>query len=331
MDLRLLLFYFLFLPSALGHFPSSVSHDVSCLLEFKKGILSDPSGLVISSWTPPQPPESNHSGAAAPACPSSWNGVSCDASGADVVSVFLDGLGLRGEIKFATLAGMRSLRELSLSGNFLTGRLVPALGSLASLHRLDLSGNLFYGPIPGRIAELWSLVHLNLSCNDFSGDFPTGFQNLLGLKELDLRSNGLRGHIGLVLSHMRNVEYLDLSGNEFYGGLLMESRNLSSLANAVKYANLSSNKLSGSFFSSDSLRLFRNLEVLDVGYNQLSGELPSFDSLRNLKTLRAGKNQLSGLIPEELFRSTMSLTELDLSGNRFTGKYVTFCIPLHMI
>ncbi|XP_026665861.2 probable inactive receptor kinase At5g10020 [Phoenix dactylifera] len=319
MYLRLLLFYSLLLPSALGHIPSSFSHDVRCLLEFKKGIVSDPSGLVLSSWTPPRPPESNYSGASAPACPSSWHGVSCDASGTAVTAVSLDDLGLGGEIKFAALAGMRLLGDLSLSGNFLTGRLVPALGSLSSLQRLDLSGNLFYGPISGRIAELWNLQHLNLSCNAFSGVFPTGFQNLPGLKELDLRSNGLSGHIGSVLSEMRNVEYLDLSGNEFYGGLLMESGNLSSLANAVKYANLSSNKLNGSFFSSDSLRLFRNLEVLDVGNNQLSGELPSFDSLRNLKTLRAGRNQLSGLIPEELFGSTMPLTELDLSGNRFTG------------
>lgn len=111
----------------------------------------------------------------------------------------------------------------------------------------------------------------------------------------------------------------------------MESGNLSNLANAVKYANLSSNKLYGSFFSSDSLRLFRKLEVLDVGNNQLSGELPLFGSLRNLKTLRVGKNQLSGLIPEELFGSAMSLTELDLSGNRFTGSYVTFCIQLNMM
>lgn len=294
------------------------SSDTLSLLEFKKGIAGDPTGVVSNTWNP----VAWGSATAADSCPRSWHGVSCDDSGA-VVSVSLGGLGLSGELKFNTIAGMRSLRNLSLSGNFFTGRLVPAIGGMSSLQYLDLSGNSFYGPVPGKIANLWALVHLNLSGNSFKGGFPVGMQNLQQLKVLDLRSNVLWGDVGAMISELRNVEHVDLSSNVFYGGLFMDSSRLSSLANTVKYMNLSYNRLSGRFFSNDSMSLFRNLIVLDLGQNMLTGELPSFGSMSNLKVLSAANNLLYGPISEDLFGDTMQLEELDLSGNGITGRIVT--------
>jgi Leucine-rich repeat (LRR) protein len=140
------------------------------------------------------------------------------------------------------------------------------------------------------------------------------------LKELDLHGNQLRGDIAVLLSELRNVEYVDLSYNRFYGGISISLENISSLANTVHHFNLSHNKLNGGFFKRESIELFRNLEVLDFGDNQISGELsPSLGSLPNLRVLRLGSNQLFGLIPEELLESSV-LEELDLSGNGFTGK-----------
>ncbi|MQM17950.1 hypothetical protein Taro_050932 [Colocasia esculenta] len=310
MALRSLLFFSFLLLPALGQQPGG-SDDLRSLLEFKKGFHDDPSGLVLASWNP--------ASTAGGGCPSSWHGVACDGNGA-VVGVALDGLGLNGNLKFATLLGMRSLRNLSLSGNNFTGRLVPAIGAMTSLQHLDLSGNRFYGPIPERITELWGLVYLNLSYNGFSGVFPSGLWKLQQLRVLDLRSNALRGDVGALLSELRNVEHLDLSYNEFYGGLSMGLANLSSLAITAKHVNLSSNKLSGVFFTGESLQLFKNLEILDVGDNQLTGELSSFEALTNLRVLHAGKNQLYGSLPLDLVGSSMALVELDLSGNGFTGK-----------
>lgn len=166
--------------------------------------------------------------------------------------------------------------------------------------------------------DLWGLNYLNLSVNKFDGWFPSGIQNLQQLKALDLRRNQLRGDIAVMLSELRNVESVDLSYNSFYGGISMSLENISSLANTVQYLNLSHNKLNGGFFKSESIGLFRNLKVLDLGDNQISGELPSLGSLPNLRVLRLGNNQLSGLIPEELLESSV-LEELDLSGNGFTG------------
>ncbi|XP_038881425.1 probable inactive receptor kinase At5g10020 [Benincasa hispida] len=290
---------------------SASDSELNCLLEFKKGIQTDPHNSVKRKWDLAL--VSNSDG-----CPSSWTGVYCDENG-NVSAIVLDRLGLGGELKFQTLIGLKSLKNLSLSGNDFTGRLVPTLGTLSSLQHLDLSSNRFYGPIPERINDLYNLNYLNFSVNDFNGGFPVGRLNLNQLKVLDLHSNRLYGNIGLLVSQLRNVEYVDLSHNEFYGGVSIGSDNVSSLANTLKSFNLSYNRLNGGFFDVDSLMLFRNLVVLDMGHNQIIGELPSFGSLPNLRILRLGNNLLSGLVPGELLNRSLQLEELDLSGNAFTG------------
>lgn len=122
---------------------------------------------------------------------------------------------------------------------------------------------------------------MNLSCNNFTGRFPDVIQDLQQLKVLDFHSNGLSGDIGELFAGIRNVEYLDLSYNMFYGTVDLDLENVSSLAKILKYLNLSHNKLSGGFFGNEIVQLFRNLQVLDLGGNLVSGELPSFGSLVN--------------------------------------------------
>ena len=291
------------------------SGDQRVLLEFKKGIEVDPLGKVRNSW--------NRSGADQEKCPAGWYGVVCDESGSSVVAIVLDRLQLGGELKFNTLVGLKMLKNLSLAGNLFTGRLVPVMGTMSSLQVLDLSGNRFYGPIPARISHLWNLNYLNLSNNNLKGGFPDGFRNLQQLRTLDLHSNEIFGDIGTLLPELRNVEYVDLSHNRFYGGISAGKEKVSSLANTVHYVNFSYNNLSGGFFDDESIVLFRSLQILDLGDNQISGELPSFGSLPNLQVLNLRNNQLFGSIPEELLESSMPLTELDLSGNGFTGKLLT--------
>ncbi|KAL2514442.1 putative inactive receptor kinase [Forsythia ovata] len=172
---------------------------------------------------------------------------SCDPATSAVIAIALDRLGLVGELKFTTLVLLMYLQNLTLSGNSLTGRLVPAVGLITSLLVIDLSGNQFYGPIPAQLNNLWALHYLNLSNNNFSGWFPPGIRNLQQLKALDLHSNQLQGDLQEFISELRNVEHLDLSGNTFYGSMEMSPENVSSLANTVQYVNLSGNGLGAGF------------------------------------------------------------------------------------
>ncbi|KAG5529331.1 hypothetical protein RHGRI_029888 [Rhododendron griersonianum] len=301
MPLTLLLFLLSLLPPS-----SAQTTELQSLLEFKKGIQADPLGKVLSSWDPSAPD------------PTSFYGVVCDQAG-NVTAIALDGLGLVGDLKFTTLTGLQMLANLSLAGNELTGRLVPGIGQLTALQYLDLSANQFYGPVPARINDLWGLDYLNLSSNNFTGGYPSGIRNLQQLKVLDLHSNGLWGDIQDFFLELQNVDHVDLSFNMFSGSLSMNVTNISSLANTVSYVNLSHNELGGGFFTDEAISLFRNLRVLDLGGNQLTGQLPSFGSLPNLQVLRLGNNQLFGSIPEELLETSIPLQELDLSGNGFSG------------
>ncbi|KAM5577430.1 putative inactive receptor kinase [Rosa sericea] len=289
---------------------SATESELRSLYEFKKGIQIDPLRKVLDTWT-------DISLNQAQPCPP-WTGVYCN-DGGNVVAVALDGLGLGGELKLNTLTGLTALQNLSLANNDFTGRVPPALGAMSSLQHLDLSGNRFYGPIPSRINDLWGLNYLNLSRNLFKGGFPGPVSNLNQLKVFDVHYNQLWGDVSDLLQEFHNVEYVDLSYNEFFGGIELGSENISSLSNTVRHLNFSHNNLTGRFFKADSIGLFRNLQVLDLGGNQITGELPSFGSLPNLRVLRLAKNLFFGKIPEELLQSSIPMEELDLSGNAFTG------------
>ncbi|XP_019197896.1 PREDICTED: probable inactive receptor kinase At5g10020 [Ipomoea nil] len=290
----------------------AAEEELRSLLEFRKGIKSDPLGKILASWNLTLLSDLS-------SCPDMFYGVVCDSASGSVSAIALDRLGLAGDLRFSTLTGLKHLRNLSLSGNSFTGRVVPAIGYMTSLQYLDLSGNQFYGPVPARLNDLWGLNYLNLSSNNFSGGFPSGIWNLQQLRVLDLHSNRLWGDVQELFSQLRNVEHLDLSHNSFYGSLSMSQDHLSSFANTLHYMNLSHNKLAGGFFTEESMQMFRNLQVLDLGNNGLMGQLPSFTSLPNLKVLRLAHNQLYGSIPEELLHGWVSLEELDLSGNGFSG------------
>ncbi|KAG8478664.1 hypothetical protein CXB51_028529 [Gossypium anomalum] len=282
--------------------------ELRSLLEFKKGIKTDPFDKVLSVWDPDSRPD-----------PTSWTGVTRDPKSGSIVSLNLDRLGLVGDLKFHTLTPLKNLQNLSLSGNAFTGRVAPALGSITSLQHLDLSNNQFIGTIPGRITDLYGLNYLNLSGNKFDGGLPAGFRNLQQLRVLDLHNNALRGDIGQLFTELRNVEHVDLSYNAFYGGLSVAVENVSSLANTARFVNLSHNQLNGGFFKEEAIGLFKNLQVLDLGDNLIAGSLPSFGSLPGLRVLRLGTNQLFGPVPVELLEGSVPLEELDLSRNGFTG------------
>ncbi|EPS63556.1 hypothetical protein M569_11228, partial [Genlisea aurea] len=284
--------------------------EVRSLLEFRKGIKSDPSNVVFSSWIFPDN---------ASACPSGFHGVVCGPDTDSVVVIALDRLGLVGELKFGTLTPLKYLQNLTLAGNSLSGRLVPTMGIMSSLQVIDLSGNQFYGPIPSRFNDLWALHYVNLSNNDFSGGFPSGIHNLQQLKTLDLHSNQLQGDIRELIPELRNVEYLDLSRNVFSGSVDLPAENVSSLANTARYVNLNGNALGGQLWNADVMSLFRNLKILDLGNNTITGELPEFRQLPNLQVLQLGNNQFFGSLPVGILRGDTPLVQLDLSFNGFSG------------
>ena len=282
--------------------------DIDTLLELKKSIQNDPSGLVLNSW--------DSKSLDSDGCPQNWYGILC--SEGNVISIILDNAGLVGEFNFPAIGGLKMLQNLSVVNNQFTGSVLQ-IGPMESLEYLDLSLNKFNGLLPSNLVKLRNLVYLNLSSNEFEGTLPIGLHRLRQLKYLDLHTNKFSGDIMHIFSQMGSVVHVDLSSNSFSGTLDLGLEDDSFLS-SIQYLNVSHNSLIGELFAHDGMPYLDNLEVFDASNNQLVGNIPSFTFVVSLRILRLGCNQLSGSLPEALLKeSSMMLSELDLSQNKIEG------------
>ncbi|CAI8607347.1 unnamed protein product [Vicia faba] len=309
---------------------SASQPELRSLLEFKKGITSDPSNLVLNSWNPFSITDFD-------VCPPKWEGISCDELTGNVTGIVLENHNLTGEIKFHTLLDLKMLKNLSLAGNQFYGGLSitlenvsslantvrflnvshnklngnfflkDAIGLFWNLRALDLSDNMIRGELPSFVS-FRELRVLKLTSNLFFGDVPEDLLlTSMSLEELNLNSNGFTGSIGVINSTTINI--LDLSSNSLSGPLPTSLRSCTII-------DLSRNMFSGDISVIENWEA--TMEVIDLSSNKLSGSLPSIIEYSKLSTLDLSLNELNGSIPVSLVISP-SLTRLNLSGNQFTG------------
>ncbi|KAL7589200.1 hypothetical protein Lser_V15G40482 [Lactuca serriola] len=330
------------------------SQDILALLEFKKGIKHDPTGFVLNSWNEESidfngcPSSWNGimcNGGNVAGVVLDHLSLSADidlnvfANLTKLVTLSISNNSMTGKfpnklgemLSFLDISDnlfnsslppdigkVNSLMNLSLAGNSFSGSIPDWISEMSSLKSLDLSRNLFSGPIPPSITTLNNLVYLNLSMNGLTKKIPKGFQDMIALEVLDLHGNTLEGDFDVEFLLFTTSVHVDLSGN------LLTSSNqdgkfLPGISDTVKYLNLSRNRLTGSLVSGGLLK-FGSLVMMDLSYNQLSGELPSFNFAYVLQVLKLSNNQFSGFIPNDLLKDdSLVLNELDLSGNNFTG------------
>lgn len=183
-----------------------------------------------------------------------------------------------------------SLVYLNLSHNSLY-TLVPL--PWKSIQFLDFRFNQIQGPLPPSICNLEALQILDLSNNKFNGAIPRCFGNLsTELSVLDLKNNRLQGSISHIsLSPKCSLEHLGLSGNLLEGSL------------------------------PESLASCEQLEVLDVGNNNISDTFPLWlENLKEIKVLILKSNWFVGPIGNfKTDNPLMKLRIFDLSNNKFTG------------
>ncbi|CAN6450565.1 unnamed protein product [Victoria cruziana] len=293
---------------------SSPQSDINALLAFKGRVERDPQG-VLQGWA------TTNSG------PCSWKGVSCT-GGERVTKLDLTGAGLVGALHVDDLMALNQLRILLLRGNaFFVGNLSsssPPSPVGCSLEVVDLSLNNLTAPLPPEfLAPCTSLASLNLSHNSLSGSSPLKFGP--SLQSLDLSHNLMSGAAILkhTLSNCRNLTAVDLSSNKLTGGLT----SLSACTN-LKSLNLSANVLAVDLplnllvatctGGPRNCTTLRSLNVLDLSYNNLSGDLSSFSlgaDCGNLVVLDLSFNpRLTGGVPATIV-NCRQLRSLVLSGN----------------
>ncbi|TYI85381.1 hypothetical protein E1A91_D05G437800v1 [Gossypium mustelinum] len=274
----------------------------------------------------------------------------------------LSGNQLNGQIPLSIL-NLTQLEYLRIAGNALKGSIPDEVTAFPNLISLDLTNNLLSGALPSWLYTSPSLKDIKLSQNQFSGHIkefqskslelielqnnklqgplPSSIFQFLNLTKLNLSSNNLTGVIAFsMFSNLPNLEYLDLS----YNSLSLTSNTTSSIPrwmqevgnDSLTYLNVSHNSLT-------EVEHFpwKNIEVLDLSSNLISGNLPIPASTINvflisnnsfngevsslicnaafLEILDLSHNNLSGTIPQCFGNLSNSLLFLNLKKNKFYG------------
>ncbi|KAM0899570.1 hypothetical protein ACQ4PT_021238 [Festuca glaucescens] len=232
------------------------------------------------------------------------------------------------------------LQQLSLSRNYFSGIIQPALARCKNLEVLSLSINNFTGPVPAWLATMPRLSTIILSGNNLVGKIPVQLSNLTGLAMLDLSFNQLEGEIPPEIGFLRNLGYLSFSTNLLTGSIPESIGNISSIQTLdltvnsftgsvpITFGNIRSltglyvdgNKLSGKLNFLHALSNCKNLSTLGMSYNAFTGSIPDYlgNLSPQLQHLIASFNSLTGSIPGTI-GNLSGLTKVAFEGNQLSG------------
>lgn len=299
---------------------SQISQEKTILLNLKDHWLNPES---LSHWT-------------SSSDPCTWPELNC--TGGSVTGIHLANQNITETIP-SFICDLKNLTILDLHLNFFPGQFPKVLYNCSNLEYLDLSLNSFVGNIPDDIDKLSPrLEYFSLEGNNFTGDIPATIGGLKGLRQLKLSANFFNGSVPSDIGNLSNLEVLVLSQNGFapqeiptsftkltkLKDLWMHDANLigeipEEIGNmaSLEYLDLSVNGLTGSI--PDGLFLLKNLSIVYLYKNNLSGPIPQSIEALNLQIIDLSYNNLNGTIPEDFGKLT-SLTGLALFTNNLSGE-----------
>ncbi|XP_028957126.2 receptor-like protein 7 [Malus domestica] len=264
----------------------------------------------------------------------------------ELVELYLDGVNISAqgtEWCQAISSSLPNLRVLSLSTCNLSGPIHISLLKLKSLSVIRIDSNNLSTQVPEFFSNFPNLASLQIMNSGLYGAFPKNIFQVPTLQTIDLSGNPqLQGSLpefpkngslrSLVLNganflgqmlpnsigNLKLLSNIDIGNCNFTGSIPKSMEDLTQLV----YLDLSMNKFNGSV---PSFSMAKNLTLIDVSYNQLTGQINSslWENLTSLVNLDLRRNLLNGTIPPSVF-SLPTLQKLQLSNNEFSGQLLEF-------
>ena len=166
------------------------------------------------------------------------------------------------------------------------------------------------------VCDMKNLRELDLSQNNFIGQLPPCLNASNKLRVLDLSSNHLSGNLPSTFSSLESLEYLSLLDNNFTG--LFSLNPLTNLTK-LKVFKLSSTSDMVRVETERSWQPKFKLDVVVLRFCSLE-KIPSFLVYqKNLRLIDLSNNRLSGNIPTWILENNLELQVLRLQNNSFTN------------
>jgi Leucine-rich repeat (LRR) protein len=198
-----------------------------------------------------------------------WYGVECltfpgvPHNDESIRTLNLSGNALDGSIPPEITLLQLGLRSLDLSSNLLGGS-IPNVHGLRNLRKLILSHNFLTSSIPDSLYQLSQLLHLKLNDCLLTGTISSDISHLSKLRGLELQNNVLNGSVSEMFGRMSSLRLLYLDGNELSGTIP------STLPRHIMDLRLSRNQLHGSI--PVEVANSPHLRVLHLDSNELTGK-----------------------------------------------------------
>ncbi|CAN6561061.1 unnamed protein product [Malus baccata var. baccata] len=177
------------------------------------------------------------------------------------------------------------------------------------------------------ILLLTSIISPNIhACNQNERSALLSFNLTLSSLPLNWTSIDCCSWEGITCNPEGWVTHLLLPSKGLNGVIFTSSSSLANLMH-LTHLNLSHNSLHGSLEN----KLFESLnclEILDLSYNLLSGELPLSLTSGNIQTLDLSSNHFHGPIPSSFFMHAWNLTSFNISNNAFS-RYIPSSVCLN--
>ncbi|CAN6568644.1 unnamed protein product [Malus baccata var. baccata] len=275
--------------------------DKLALLEFKARITTDPFGVMLHGMKPS----------------TLANGVALPAVTATSGVFNLKNNSFSHEIP-PEIGHLRRMQLFGLKNNSLSGDIPANLSVCSELNYIQIGGNLLEGSIPMELGTLSKLKNSILKTTTIQEVSPTLLATYHLLK---------RGIIPDIFGRLTNFYFLGLDGNDLSGTIPSSIFNVSSLETFAVGLNY---YLQGSLPSNLGKSCPR-LQFFAIEDNQFSGTIPiSISNASNLFNVQIGENQLHGEVPFFLNLHKLRLFVIGWNhlGSEGTGDDLSFLCDL---